>query len=86
MFPMHDVIQRCFRVMKDEGFFPTLFVTRSGVPPPGVAKAIYTPVTAPQMGVLVDFVEKGGDGEEAGLKVWDWEEKTPEVMREAVAR
>ena len=83
MFPMSDQIARCFVVMKDQGFIPTLFVTRPGVPPPGVEKAIYSPVTAPQMDILRDFVKMGGDEKAAGMKIWEWEQKTPEVAREA---
>ena len=68
--------------MKSEGFFPSLFVTRDGVPPPGVPTAIHTPVTGTEMKTLSHFVEKGGCSEAANMRMWEWEEKSPEVARE----
>ena len=85
MFPLSDQIARCFRAMKDSGFLPSLFVTRTGIPPPGVHRAIHTPIMGREMATLCDFVEKGGDTEEVNMVEWDWEREsgvTPEVSRE----
>ena len=83
MFPCSETIAKCFRAMKADGFLPSLFVTRNGVPPPGVHCAIHTPVNGPEMNTLASFVGVGGDSEAANMRVWEWEEKMPEVAREA---
>ena len=57
MFPCSDTIAKCFAIMKLEGFYPSLFVTRDGVPPPGVPRAFHTPVNGPEMNILSSFVE-----------------------------
>ena len=82
MFPCSDTIAKCFAIMKLEGFYPSLFVTRDGVPPPGVPRAFHTPVNGPEMNILSSFVEVGGVSEAANMRVWEWEEKRPEVARE----
>ena len=82
MFPLADQIARCFKVMKDNGFFPTLFVTREGVPPAGVPRAIHTPIMAREMGTLAQFVNVGGDKEKANMVEWDWERDAIEIARE----
>ena len=68
--------------MKDSGFLPSLFVTRTGIPPPGVHRAIHTPIMGREMATLCDFVEKGGDTEEVNMVEWDWEREADEVSRE----
>ena len=83
LFPCSDTIAKCFAVMKLEGFFPTLFVTRDGEPPSGVFRAYHTPVNGPEMATLASFVEVGGDSEAAKMKVWKWEQESPEVARES---
>ena len=90
MFPLADQIARCFRLMKENGFIPSLFVTREGTPPPGVPRAIHTPIMPREMSTISDFVQNGGVPDKVNMMVWDWEReageslKTPEVVREAV--
>ena len=69
--------------MKACGFIPTLFVTRPGAPPPGVVRAIHTPMTAAELDTLSDFLKHGGDDEAALMTTWQWEDSTPEIEREA---
>ena len=83
MFPCSDIIAKCFRAMREEGFIPSLFVTRDGVPPPGVPTAIHTPVNRTEMKTLSYFVEKQGNSVAANMRMWEWEEKRLEVVREA---
>ena len=84
MFPLSDQIARCFRVMKENGFFPSLFVTREGIPPPGVPRAIHTPIMDREMSTIRDFVQKGGVPDKVNMMVWDWEREAGEEAGESL--
>ena len=86
VFPCSNEIARCFRIMKDKGFLPTLFVTRAGKVRDDEYRALHTPVTGPQMGTMIDFLSCGGDGEQLNMKEWNWELTEEEGMTEEERR